>query len=191
MATSRGQTRELAGKTGGPSRTYEYREGDRVFRAEWDPRETDMVLAANFDSWSEPTEPIDAAARERIFDGLWAIAGVTAIFDESHASTRCALPVRWDRGDDGFLLDVNDGGQLDYMELGRALRLPFRRAAGESYVALVTWPDMLRWSEPDAPVVPGYAARILLRIRGAKASDMRVGGHLPWKLVVADRAPRR
>ncbi len=185
--TATGQTRSWNGPMGGPSRAFEYREGDHVFVVEWDPRETGTVIPEYFEHWTEPpSEPIDPAARERVLDGLWAIgqtAGITAIIDESR-SLRCPLAVRWNRGDDGFLVDVHDGGELAYMERRRTMRLRYREEAGSLYVAFVTWPAAPRWAEPDAPMALDDANRVRERINRAKASDMRLGAHLPWKLVV-------
>jgi hypothetical protein len=188
-----GQTRSWNGSNGGPSRAFEYREGDHIFVVEWDPRETGTVIAEYFERWTEPSsEPIDPAARERIFDGLWAVgqtAGITSIVDESR-SLRCTVPARWNRGDDGFLIDVHDGGQLDYMERRRAMRLSYREEAGKLYVAFVKWPDEPRWTEPDAPIAADHADKIRERIGGAKSTDMRVGAHVPWKLVVEREGAR-
>jgi hypothetical protein len=182
-----GRTRSWTGATGGPSRALEYREGDHVFVVEWDPRETGTVISEYFEHWTEPSsESIDPAARERIFDGLWEVGrtvGITAIIDDSR-SLGCAVPARWNRGDDGFLVDVHDGGRIDYMERRRALRLRYREEAGKLYVAFVKWPDAPRWTEPDAPIASDHAGRIRERLDGATSKDMRFGANVPWKLVV-------
>jgi hypothetical protein len=175
------------GATGGPSRTFEYREGDRVFLVHWDPRETGTVIADRFEQWTTPAaELLDAAARARVFDGLWSVAphaGITAVIDES-SSLPCPVPVRWNRGTDGFLVDVHDGGQLEYMELGRGLLLRYEEKLGQLYVAYVQWPTSLRWTEPAGPIPTDHAARIRERLARASAHDLRIGGHLPWKLVI-------
>jgi hypothetical protein len=187
-----GQARSWSGATGGPSVAFEYREGDHAFVVQWDPRDTGTIIADSFEQWTEPSfDPIDPPARERIFDGLWSIgrtAGITAIIDESR-SLRRAVPARWNRGD-GFLVDVHDGGLLDYMELGHTLCLRYREVAGRLYVAFVTWPDDPRWTQPDAPIALVHADRIFERIRSTKASDMRIGAHLPWQLVVEREGAR-
>jgi hypothetical protein len=185
--TSTGKVQVSAGATGGPSRTFDYREDGRVFTIDWDPRETGTAISDRFEQWSSPAgEPHDAAARERVFDGLWGAAGgagITAVIDESQ-TLRCAVPARWNRGNDGFLVDVHDGGRLAYMELGRALTLRYRERPGQLYVAFVQWPQVLRWTEPDAPIAADHAGRIRQRLADASKNDLRLGAHLPWKLVI-------
>jgi hypothetical protein len=189
--TSPGKVQVSAGATGGPSRTFDYREDGRVFTIEWDPRETGAVISDRFERWSAPPgEALDPATRERIFDALWAAAqagGITAIIDES-SSLACLVPVRWNRGADGFLVDVHDGGRLEYMELGRGLMLRYREEPGRLYVAFVQWPRAARWTEPDEAVAVDHAARIRDRLAGATPRDVRLGANLPWKLVVEPEA---
>jgi len=88
-----GQTRSWNGSNGGPSRAFEYREGDHIFVVEWDPRETGTVIAEYFERWTEPSsEPIDPAARERIFDGLWAVGQTAGLRRSSTNRARYVAP---------------------------------------------------------------------------------------------------
>jgi hypothetical protein len=182
-----GEVRVLPGPYGGPSTTYEYREDGRVYSIDWDPRETESVLRVVLEQWSDPPgTPLENASRERIVDQLWPVvtkdAGITAIINES-SRLRCPVAVRWNRGESGFLIDVHDYGEVGYMELGRSMRLKFSRQ--DSYVAAIDWPAAPRWCEPDAPVDPEEARRIRQRLGDARSSDMRIGAHLPWRLVLA------
>lgn len=183
----RPDVRVLPGATGGPSLAYEVREGDHVLRVDWDPRETDVFLYQYFEEWSSPAgEPLKGADRERVLAALWPVVakhgGVTAIIDESR-DLRAPRVAQWNRGEDGHLIDVNDGGELLYMERRRSLRLSFRRR--DLYVAVVAWPAQPRWTEPDAPVTPEEEVVVCRRLLAATSRDMRIGKHLPWRIVVA------
>lgn len=166
---------------------YVYQEDGRTWRLEWDSRDDGPSAYARFDSWEAPQgETIDASARARILDAVWPIAhehgGIMGIFDYSKR-LRCPLAARWDRGS-GFLLDVNDGGAINYYELGRTMRIAYRRS--DLYVAVVQWPASPRWCEPDGPVEADDTERIRERLQCATSSDMRYGGHLPWRITLAE-----
>jgi hypothetical protein len=75
------------------------------------------------------------------------------------------------------------------MELGHGMLLPFRQEAGRLYVAFVLWPREPRWTEPERSVPAEHATGIRERIARASSRDMRIGGHLPWKIVVEAGAP--
>jgi hypothetical protein len=174
------------GSTGGPSRAYQYREAGHTWLYDWDPRETQSFVWALLDEWDTPKgEPLDGAARERILDTVWPAmvkdASIVAIIDHS-PRLRCPVAVRWSRGDSGFLVDVNDGGQIDYLEVGRTMRV--RYSQPEPYVAVVDWPAEPRWCEPGGAITSKEGTRIQRRLRSAKSSDMRIGYHLPWRVVV-------
>jgi hypothetical protein len=192
--TSGGGVRTSPGATGGPSRTLEYREAERTLVIDWDPRETGSIITDYFDRWTTPAdEQIDDAARERIFESLWAaVSGwISAIIVEPADPLSCAIPVRWDRGRDGFLIDIHDRGQLQYMELGRGLLLSFRReSAGAVIYAHIEWPAVPRWTCPDQPMDADRAALIHKRIAGAQPNDLRIGRHISWKLVFDEAGPR-
>jgi hypothetical protein len=166
---------------------YEYREDGHSWHIEWDPRETQLFAWALLDEWDTPKgEPLDVAARERILDAVWPAmvenAGIVAIVDHSRR-LRCPLAARWNRGDDGFLVDVHDGGRLDYLALGRTLRLTYQEP--ELYLAMVDWPASPRWCEPDGPIEADESKRIRERLQSARASDMRIGYHLGWRIGLA------
>jgi hypothetical protein len=174
------------GSTGGPSRAYQVREAGHTWLCDWDPRETQSFVWALLDEWDTARgEPLDAAARERILDAVWPAmvedAGIEAIIDHS-PRLRCPVAVRWNRGDGGFLVDVHDGGQIDYLELGRTMRVRYRQP--ESYVAVVDWPAEPRWCEPGGAITSDESERIQRRLQSARSSDMRIGYHLPWRIVV-------
>ncbi len=185
--TAPGKVRVSAGATGGPSMRFDYLEDGRVFTVQWDPRESGMVIAEPFDQWSDPAgEPLDLAARERIFEGLWSLRtqGITAIIDAS-APRKCPVPVRWNRGPGGFLVDIYDGDRrLAYMELGHGLMLRYHERPERLHVAFVEWPRSPCWTEPEGPISARRAARIRDRLGRVTKRDLRFGDNLPWRVVV-------
>jgi hypothetical protein len=162
---------------------FTYTEDGHRWHLDWDWRETQGVACALLEVWDVPEgKPIDAAARERILDAVWPVVSVdgaaNTILDESRR-LRCPVVARWKRGEGGFLIDVHDGGHVDYLELGRTMRLRYREP--ETYLAMIDWPAVPRWTEPDAPVAPEAIARIQERLQFHRPDDVRIGGHLPWR----------
>lgn len=168
---------------------YVYEEDGHTWELHWDPHDDGTSAYARFDAWKAPAgESIDAPARERILDAVWPVirddAGVMGIFDYSDR-LRCPLAARWNRGGGGFLLDVNDGGEIDYFELGRTMRIAYERSGIN--LAVIAWPAVPRWCEPDVPLSTEDAERIQERLQSARSDDMRYGNNIGWRITLAER----
>jgi hypothetical protein len=163
--------------------TFEYEENGKSLRVSWDARETGTTLTVKADFWDVPNGmPLAPESRERLFDGLWTVAqtkGIHAVVDES-SSLPCLVARAWDRPA-GFLVNVHDGGQLEYLELGRTLAVAYHEPV--DYLAVLELPRRPRWTYPrDGAIANDEWQLLLSRLGACKASDMWIGSSLPWRI---------
>jgi hypothetical protein len=166
----------VAYRTAGVAFTNVYEENGRVFRADYDPRETGDSLVVETSCWTEPQGlPITEAERERIYDALWALGPGGNILEV--VPPAFYVPVRWDRGPDGWLLDV--AGEITYLELRHVFSPKSEQGydfATERSVWTLDIPEHATWTVPAGePMSPEHRARIVERLRGAAKKDLRIG----------------
>jgi hypothetical protein len=168
--------------------TIEYRDGDRVCRTIWDPRETDVYLPLAH-MWSEPFEPMSRESLEAMIEAIWPVAretcGIAALMEQFRDWSFVAR--RWTRPDDGFLVNALDSRNLDYMELGRTALLRWRD--NESYTTrIVSLPANPTWHHPSGtPITPDERARIRERIAQLRwDKDLWLGGARSYAYAVED-----
>lgn len=154
---------------GGPDWIVEYAEGARRFRQMWEPREMGGSLLVLLDTWSEPPgEPTTREQRERITEGLWTAGrtiGVKAVLERR---PEAFVVWHWDRGEHGFDVHI-DHATVEYRELGRTLKLPFRADPADPFRRTVEPPADPCWTHPaGTAVTPAEWARIAENLRGAK-----------------------
>jgi hypothetical protein len=176
-----GEVRVLAGAV--TERIFEYEEAGQIHRERWDPRDegTTMVLIPR--TWLDGLE-IDSSARERILDAIRVVSAplgvqmmLEAVFDED-----CVVARRWNRAPDGFLIDVDPSGTVDYLELGRTARFSLE-TIGRQF-GLVRVPRQAQWIYPaGAPIVD--RAIVLTRLGSTRPEDQRLSSH-PWSLRVLE-----
>jgi hypothetical protein len=115
---------------------------------------------------------------------LWALApapGIHVVLDES-GSLPGSVARGWDRTT-GFMVNVHDGGKLEYLEIGRAVALGYREPV--DYHAVVDLPQGPRWTyPPGAPIGADEWRSILQRLARCSASDMWVGSSKPWRVAI-------
>jgi hypothetical protein len=149
-----------------------YEEGGRVFRAEYDPRQTSVALIVNTSHWTKPEGvPITEEERQRVYDALWQLDPGGFIFEFVPPAKH--VPVRWDRGPDGFLLEV--AGEIEYMELHRLLHLKSEKGydfTKERSVWTIDLPEHATWTVPAGePIAPEHRAKIVSRLLAATDED--------------------
>jgi hypothetical protein len=168
--------------------TIEYREGDRLCKRDWDPRETGVYLPI-WRMWSDPFVDMDDDSFARMVEEVWVVAreqcGVAALMEGM--GEWCFVPRRWTRPDDGFLVNAHDGGNLDYMELDRTIRLRWRVDASHKK-RIVSLPANPTWRHPSgAPITPDERARIRERIARLRwDEDLWFGGSRSYEYAVED-----
>ena len=183
-----GVARELPGG-GSLTGTFEFEENGRKLRVDWDARESGTVLPVRADVWDAPAgQPIAPDSRERLFESLWALArtrGIHVVLDES-PSLPCRVARGWDRTT-GFLVNVHDGGKLEYLEVGRTLALGYREPV--DYHAVVDLPQAPRWTyPPGAPIGADEWRSVLQRLARCSPSDMWIGSNKPWRIEIPGRS---
>ncbi len=166
--------------------TFEYREGDRVKRATWDPRETHVSMIVFCREWDEPSGvAIMPDERERVYEGLWRIgrkAGVKAVL-ENLQEFQLAIPVRWNRGPNGCMINVHDSGRVDYMQLGHLLSLQFPRDSEHVHLIKLNLPSELCWTYPGGEPIPrGTLSKVVGRLRELRTENLWIGQGRPWRV---------
>jgi hypothetical protein len=163
--------------------TVEYREGERSCVRHWDPREQGVIFPFA-DMWSEPFEPMTANEYERAVEAVWPVVreqlGVRALVNQ--IGNWAFVAMRWTLEDDGFLVNEIDH-DVDYMELGRTLRLRAHavRSGNDRVDDVVTLPREPRWHHPQGvPVTPEERARIRHRLETIERKNVWIGGALGY-----------
>lgn len=174
LAAGGGEARMIA--RGSLARTFEFEEDGRVYRDEWDPRDTGSLLLVAPTNWtSPPGEPIEASTRDAILDGFWQLASTTgkiARIVEWRPIEKCHVAIRWERGEGGFLARIAKDA-IEYLELGRTAFVPAAPVAGATRRAKLGDESAARWRFPaDASVTHDDWNRIAANLRGAKPGDM-------------------
>lgn len=172
---------------GPTSRVLEVDLGGRVLRETWDPRDSGVVLYATPTTWTEPAgvqlTPDDVAA---VLDALWTLAphtgGVRAIISYERASA-CQVVRRWDRGDTGLLVRV-ENDYVDVLELGRTARVPTTADHAVSpSIAVLRWAEA-RWLHPAGAMTDDDRARLVRRLGAAQGDDFGLTDR-PWRFEAA------
>jgi hypothetical protein len=168
----------------GPGACFDYVEEGRAWSGEWDPRNTGAFFPMMTTAWDEPANlPMDAAARDRLYDAVWALNGGPDGLLEEHTRFSFWVAMRWKRAPDGFLVNIL-GREVQYMELGRTLRIPARMSEGPTYEAVVAAVPT-EWTLPEGEPVPAeHLARIVERVRHVGPKDMWLGANYSWKVTV-------
>ena len=170
----------------GSGYSLEYEEQRHIARTAWDPRDDGVRMTMKTHTWDEPygANP-SAEERQRVREGLWKIGrkvGVEMAVDAS-PDLPCPFVVGWKRTS-AFLVDVHDGGRIEYFEVRRTLVLKY--AEPQPYHAVVTMPDDLRWTYPAGEALAPEARRMIVqRLAGATRKEMGVGSNLPWRITIA------
>ena len=174
VATDRGEARLLG--HGSISRTFEFAAEGRVYRDEWDPRDSGATLLVAPTKWTEPeAEPIDDATHEAILDAFWSLSEKTqaiAHIIEWRPDDKCRVAQRWNRGADGFLARIGEDG-VEYLELRRTAFLPHTATSrGSNRVAKL---EMSRatWRYPEVRQLDAAdQERAKRNIVGAREEDL-------------------
>jgi hypothetical protein len=175
-------------RDGGLGYSLEYEEQWHIVRTAWDPRDDGVCMTMKTQAWDEPYgENPSAEERQRVREGLWKIGrkvGAEIAVDAS-PDLPCPVVVGWKRTSE-FLVDVHDGGRIDYFEVRRTLVLPYTEP--EPYHAVVTMPGDLPWTYPPGEALAAEARRIIVqRLTSATRKNMGVGSNLPWRITIAGR----
>ncbi|MEZ4373215.1 MAG: hypothetical protein R3B07_20500 [Polyangiaceae bacterium] len=168
---------------------FEYREAGRSLRAIYDPRETDVHCLVSTHTWTGGEE-ITAEERQRIYEGLWGLSqqyGARSLIEEVGRFGLC-LPVRWNRGPDGCLINIHDAGVIQLMKLGRVLRLEYVRREPFHDIRVVMEPDVC-WTLPTGLRIPRPEHdQLVVALRRCDNADLWIGKGRPWRVQVADSA---
>lgn len=159
--------------------------GDRALRETWDPRDTDVIHFAGVTTWAVPSGvALTCEEREAVLDGLWTLAprtGLRAILTRDAAGA-CHVARRWDRGDDGQLVDVHDT-YVDVLELGRTARVPATPIVGSPAEAMARIAEA-RWAYPaGAVMIDADRARLAAKLARSGDGDQRIAS-FTWRLRV-------
>jgi hypothetical protein len=175
-------------RDGGLGYSLEYEEHWHIVRTAWDPRDDGPRMTMKTQAWDEPygESPSDEE-RQHVREGLWKIGrkvGAEIAVDAS-PDLPCPVVVGWKRTSE-FLVDVHDGGRIEYFEVRRTLVLAYTEP--EPYHAVVTTPGELPWTYPPGEAIaPEARRRIVQRLASATQKDMGVGSNLPWRISIAGR----
>jgi len=172
-------------RDGGLGYSLEYEEKWHIIRTAWVPRDDGLRVTIKTQAWDEPYgENPSAEERQRAREGLWKIGrrmGAEIAVDAS-PDLPCPVVVGWKRTSE-FLIDVHDGGRIEYFEVRRTLVLAYTEP--EPYHAVVTMPDELLWTYPPGEAIAEARRRIVQRLASARTKDMGVGSNLPWRITIA------
>jgi hypothetical protein len=173
-------------RDGGLGYSLEYEEQWHIVRTAWDPRDDGPRMTMKTQAWDEPYgENPSAEERQRIREGLWKLGrkvGAEMAVDVS-PDLPCPVVVGWKRTSE-FLVDVHDGGHIEYFEVRRTLVLGYTEP--EPYHAVVSLPSDLRWTYPPVEAIAPEARRMIVqRLGSATKKDLGVGSNLPWRITVA------
>ncbi|HTJ81665.1 MAG TPA: hypothetical protein VL400_08060 [Polyangiaceae bacterium] len=167
------------------SRSFRVTVGPKTFSATWEPQETGSALTLDARAWAVPSgAPIDDADWTEILAAIEALrprsGGVASVL-EWRPSERCYLARSWDRGPDGFLVSARDG-EVDYLELGRTLRVSGRTSYDVAPPEIVLDPSTARWLvPPDGAPPPAAWAAIHARLVACSKDDFVVSS-THWKI---------
>src|SRR4051794_867801 len=93
-------------------------DADRVFRVEWDPRETDVTLMITLDTFTEPPGvKIPEEEKPEILSRLFGQARSYGVGHIVEGAGGHWVVRRWNRGEDGFLVNVESDELVLYCEL--------------------------------------------------------------------------
>jgi hypothetical protein len=173
-------------------------DADRVFRVEWDPRETSVTLMVSLKTWTEP--PGVTIAEEEKPEILSRLFGQARSYGVGHVVEKVNghwVVRRWNRGDDGFLVNVESHELVLYCEIDKTLAVPFERIPGfnakNKRIGILAMNDA-RWVYPPTPdgaatpLDPAERPRIESRLVEATEDDM-FDSELAWRFVASAPPP--